>query len=219
MKNPIIIMALAGLLAVSCAGGGNVKTAPEQIYIIETVVVPAPSASSSAPSQNKAVVDPSVHAAERNSIVTLFDGEFNDFVLNIKTNKTVYYDNENLRVILSSSEHCYFMVYHMDVFNNIQIIYPNPLEMHMNYLEANIERTIPENTDFRLHEPFGEERILVFASDKPINVPMDRYGEKKAGRDYLEDFYTTWLMGDGNQPRKDMPRCATGQVIYTILPR
>jgi len=167
------------------------------------------------------IVNPNISVQglyERNSILAPFDGKENDFGLNISTNKTVYYDKEILFISLRSDIDCYFVVYHLDVNNNIQLILPNRWEIGTNSLKAGVERVVPENTFFLLGEPYGEERILVYASESPINIPDDQYRSRSISEEDLTAPSAIWRGGDGTRALSVKPRGATKQTRYTILP-
>ena len=165
------------------------------------------------------IVNPSLtiqRLNERDSILAPFNGTRNDFGLNVSTNKPVYYDQEFLFISLRSDTDCYFVVYHVDVNNNMQLIFPNRWEIGTNSLKAGVERIIPENTFFLLREPYGEERILVYASDRHINIPDDQYRSRFINEADLAAPQAIWQGGDGTMAGKS--RGATKQVSYTILP-
>jgi len=157
---------------------------------------------------------------ERETLLQPFDGKRNNFTLNVTVNKIVFYDNEELFITLRSSEDCYFVVYHLDIDNNMQIIYPNFWEKDKNFLKANTARVIPENTSFALHAPYGEERILVYASVRPFTIPEDQYRSRPVTKDYLASPQALWRIesGDGSKALSVVPRGATAQISYTILP-
>lgn len=157
--------------------------------------------------------------SERESWLAPFNGKQNDFELSVNTNKTVYYDSETMSITLQANMDCYFVVYHLDIDNNMQVIYPNRWERDMNYLRAGVERIIPENTAFLLHEPYGEERILVYASDRPINIPPDQYQARSITKEYIDAPEALWRGGDGKRALTVTPRGATAQVSYSILPK
>ncbi|MDR3302231.1 MAG: DUF4384 domain-containing protein [Spirochaetaceae bacterium] len=75
-----------------------------------------------------------------------------------------YYDGEKLLLSLLSEKNCFFKVYHIDVNNNMKMVYPNSIDTN-NRLQANTERTIPEKTDFVMEAPYGAETILVVARE------------------------------------------------------
>ena len=154
---------------------------------------------------------------ERESILTPFNGDQNDFNIKVSTNKSVYYDQENMQITLISDTDCHFVVFHLDIDSNMQVIYPNRWEMGNNQLIAGVPRIIPENTSFLLHEPYGEERILVYASDQPINIPEDQYSARSLSTASVESAQEA-LRGDA-RGLSVRPKGATGQVSYSILPK
>jgi hypothetical protein len=75
-----------------------------------------------------------------------------------------YYDGEELLVTVWADKNCYFKVYHIDVDGQMQMIYPNEYNRD-NFLKANTEMIVPrDEVSFILHEPFGQETIMVTAS-------------------------------------------------------
>jgi len=159
--------------------------------------------------------------SERETLLQPFDGRYNSFNLTVTANKTVYYDGDEFFVTLRSSEDCYFVLYLLDADNNMEIIYPNFYEKENNFLKANTSKTIPERSVLFLHEPYGEERILVYASPRPFNIPEDQYGKRPITRDLLDSPQALWRIessDDGSKGMSAAPRGATGQISYTILP-
>ena len=156
---------------------------------------------------------------DRESILAPFNGKDNSFDLKVSVNKNVYYDEENMQITLVAGINCHFVVYHLDIENNMQVIYPNAWEQGMNTLTAGVPRVIPENSNFVLHAPYGEERILVFASVESINIPEDQYKAREITREYLLSPQVQWQGGDGTRALTVRPRGATAQVAYSILPR
>jgi len=153
---------------------------------------------------------------EREKILEPFKGKQNDFQLNVSANKTMYYDNEELQITLSANADCYFVVYHLDIDNNMQVIYPNRWERDKNFLKAGTTRIIPEGTRFVLHAPYGEERILVYASTGPMDIPDDQYSSRSISKDYIE--HTQTVLRSSSRGLSVAPRGATGQIVYSILP-
>jgi hypothetical protein len=159
---------------------------------------------------------------EREKLLQPFDGKHNDFNINVSVNKTVYYDNEELFITLRSNENCYFVVYHLDIDNNMQVIYPNFWEKDGNILKAGVARVIPEDTSFALHAPYGEERILVYASLRRFDIPEDQYSPRPVTGDLLASPQALWRIeaapAGGSKALTVTPRGATAQISYTILP-
>jgi hypothetical protein len=75
-----------------------------------------------------------------------------------------YYDGEDLLINLWASCDCYVKVYHIDAGGKVQMIFPNRLDAD-NFLRADAEMIIPRSGGFRLHAPFGQETIVVYAQD------------------------------------------------------
>jgi hypothetical protein len=80
----------------------------------------------------------------------------------------IYHTGDHLVLNLWAEKDCYFKVYDIDVDNKIQLIYPNASDKD-NTLKANVLRTIPEKSYFLLRPPYGEETIIVIASETPLN--------------------------------------------------
>ena len=154
---------------------------------------------------------------ERKSLLAYFDGIQNDFEISLSTDKTVFYDGDFLFITLESDTDCYFVMYHLDIDNNMRLIFPNIWEPDTNYLLADTPRTIPENSFFLLHEPYGEERILVYATDHKIEIDEDQYRAITITKENLSDPEALW-QGGTPEPETE-PRNATGQIVYTILPK
>lgn len=76
-----------------------------------------------------------------------------------------YFDGEELKITLWADRDCYVKVYHIDVNNKMQLLYPNSINRN-NFLPANMEKLIPEpgTTRINVEAPYGQETILVFAS-------------------------------------------------------
>jgi TolB-like protein len=172
------------------------------------------------------IVNPSQTVQElsrREELLRPFKEQRNDFELEVHPTggKDVFYDGEELRISLRAGIDCYFVVYQVDVNNQMQIIIPNPYDTD-NTLKAGIERIVPEYSHFDLHAPFGEERILVYASEKPIVIPPEQYEPRELTQEYIANPATPWQAGktsvDGSKALSIRSRGAAGQFTYAILP-
>jgi hypothetical protein len=169
------------------------------------------------------MVNPNISAqrlTERETLLQPFNGKRNNFNLTVSTNKTVYYDGDELLITLRSNEDCYFVVYQVDVANNMQVIFPNPWDKN-NFLKAGVSRTIPENSAFSLHQPYGEEWILAYASPRDFKIPEDQYRPVPVTQDLLASPQALWRVESGGGSSKGVsitPRGATGQANYSVLP-
>jgi hypothetical protein len=159
------------------------------------------------------------------SLLQPFKGEHNNFELRVwpSSNNGVYYDNEELFINLWAAADCYFVIYQVDVENRMQVIYPNFWETGKNMLKAGVTRRIPEDTSFVLHAPYGEEQILVYASQKPFTIPEDQYNPQTVTKEYLSSPQALWRIesdhAEGAKALSIVPRGATGQFSYSILPK
>jgi hypothetical protein len=146
-----------------------------------------------------------------------------DFVLEVRPagGKEVFYDGEELRISLKAGVDCYFVVYQMDADSQMQILIPNPYDRD-NTLKAGVERVLPEYSTFALHAPFGEERILVYASERPIAIPPEQYEPAPLTPEYFADPAAPWQAGqipaEGGKGLTVRPRGAAGSFRYTIVP-
>ena len=71
---------------------------------------------------------------------------------------------DELGITLISDKDCHFIILHFDVNNQPTLLYPNSLDDN-NYLIANTSRVIfGKNSNAFLYEPYGAERIIVYAS-------------------------------------------------------
>ncbi|MHC6202359.1 DUF4384 domain-containing protein [Breznakiellaceae bacterium SP9] len=170
------------------------------------------------------IVNPSLTVAalsQREEILKPFDGRTNAFELRLwpKEDKSVYYDGEEMFINIQAGQDCYFVVYQVDVDNKMQLIYPNDYDQD-NSLKATVTRVIPESSSFIFHAPYGEERILVYASEKPITIPADQYSPRTITPEYLSNPNALWQTApnSGAKGMSVVPRGATGQFSYTILP-
>jgi hypothetical protein len=77
-----------------------------------------------------------------------------------------YLHCDELKMTLVSDRDCYFKIYHINVNNQIQLVYPTRRDTD-NTLRANVSRTLFNNPNSRylLYGPYGTETILVIASN------------------------------------------------------
>jgi len=132
--------------------------------------------------------------AERETILQPFNGRSNNFELTVSINKSVYYDDDQMFITLFSNEDCYFVVYHVDVYNNMQVIFPNAWDRNTNFLRANVARVIPERSSFIMCAPYGEERILVYASENPFIIPGEQFLSRSISRDLIDAPDALWYI-------------------------
>jgi hypothetical protein len=111
------------------------------------------------------------------------------FTLNVwpDHDSRVYYDGEQMTVRLWADHDCYFIVYHIDVNNVRQVLFPNQYDKGTNFLKANEVKTIPvEGSQFDICEPFGEEWIEVFASEENFTISDAEHIVQPVSRGLME---------------------------------
>jgi hypothetical protein len=132
-----------------------------------------------------------------------------------------YFDGDTMTISLYASQDCWFKVYHIDVNNQMQLIYPNQTDRN-NTLKANTERVIPDNTAFQLGAPYGEETILAVFSDTPFeNLEKDMLYPVSATRESINRAagrrgltVQNNVINTSVSPEKTL----TTRFSYTILP-
>jgi hypothetical protein len=146
----------------------------------------------------------------REEVFEAYQGKNNAFALDAwpDASNRVYQEGDTMFISLVANQDCYFVVYQVNVENRRQVLYPNIYDQEKgnNKLKAGEVRQIPERSIFRIGGPhFGEERILVFASDTPIDLdytPTRDIGSLPTIRDIYVD-----------------PKAAQKEFTYTTIPR
>jgi hypothetical protein len=101
----------------------------------------------------------------------------------------------------------------------MQLIYPNR-EDRNNRLRANSPRTIPDNTSFVLHAPFGEETILAVFSDAQFeNLEREMQRPVPVSREAIQRAASLRGMSvQSSAPSGSSGRIVSSRFNYTILP-
>jgi hypothetical protein len=98
----------------------------------------------------------------------------------------------------------------VDVNGITQVIYPVSAQDN-NFIRGGQTRRIPDNTRYRMNQPFGEEMILVAAYDRPFT------SGQVSGT--LNAATITRGLTVESDNRTTMSPSATAKFSYTILPR
>jgi hypothetical protein len=107
----------------------------------------------------------------------LYSGLDNPWRFAVQTDKVSgdYHDGEYMTMRIYSEKDAWFKVTHIDVNGNAQVIYPvSPADN--NFIKAGEPRRIPDNTQFSMTKPYGEEMILVGAYEKPFAIQPNPTG-------------------------------------------
>jgi hypothetical protein len=125
-----------------------------------------------------------------------------------------YYDGDMLSINLCAGQDCYFKIFHIDVNNQRQRIYPNQYDRN-NFLKANTVITIPGDSGFLLHAPYGQETIYIVASNVPLDLPDSELREVNATREVIAN--TTIARGLTVVNKQQAPQnVATGTAYFTF---
>jgi len=135
-----------------------------------------------------------------------------DFTVSPDALDGIYHDGGLMSMRLYSARDCYFRIIHVDVNGVAQVIYPTS-ERDNNFIRAGETRRIPDNTQFRMKPPFGEELILAAAYDRPFSL-----NRQPAAGALSVDGITRGLTVEGENSSEMIPS-ATAKFSYTILPR
>ncbi|MDR0444522.1 MAG: DUF4384 domain-containing protein [Treponema sp.] len=122
----------------------------------------------------------------------------------------IYYDGDYMTMRIYSEKDCYFRIIHVDVNGETQVIYPTSASDN-NFIRAGQTRRIPDNTRYRMHQPFGEEMILASAYERPF-TSSQQSGTLSA------DSITRGMTVESDN-RTQMSPSATAKFSYTILLR
>ena len=84
-----------------------------------------------------------------------------------------YMHRDELGITVTADRNCFFKVIHIDVNNQVTMMYPNSIDKD-NYLRANTSRKIFESAKAYLYEPYGTETIIIVASSEQFrNIEQD----------------------------------------------
>jgi len=149
---------------------------------------------------------------ERQKAIEPYAGKNNKWNLTVTPDVLdgIYYNGDYMTMRIYSQRDCYFRITHVDVNGNTQVIYPVSSRDN-NFIRAGETRQIPDNTRYRLHEPFGEEMILVAAYDQP-------FIQGQISGSFSADSIARGLTVVDNN-RVSISPSATAKLCYTILPR
>jgi hypothetical protein len=143
----------------------------------------------------------------------LYAGLNNPWRFTVQTDRSSgdYRDGDYMTLRVHSERDAYFKITHIDVNGNAQVIYPvSPGDN--NFIKAGETRQIPDNTRFRMAQPYGEEMILVGAYERPFATQTN-------GAEPLSNrLLARGLVVESEDTRMDMRPAATAKFTYRIGP-
>ncbi|MFP3042605.1 DUF4384 domain-containing protein [Treponema primitia] len=173
------------------------------------------------PLKNNAVISQAEFDAKQ-AAIALYDGRNNAFTFTVTPDDLdgVYYDDEFMTLRIYAERNCYFKITHIDVEGNAQVIYPTVAQDN-NSINAGETRRIPDNTRFRMTQPYGEEYILVAAYERPFTLTQSntRGSAPVSGSVIARGILVEASGGPASGDRVEIRPVATAKFSYTILPR
>jgi hypothetical protein len=143
----------------------------------------------------------------------LYSGAGNPWRFTVQTDRISgeYHDGDYMTLRVYSERDAYFKVTHIDVNGNAQMIYPASPHDN-NFIRSGEIRQIPDNTQFRMTKPYGEEMILVGAYESPFVIRTDRAAP------LTNQMLVRGLVVEGENTRMNMRPVATAKFTYRIGP-
>jgi hypothetical protein len=92
-----------------------------------------------------------------------------DFDARLNSGSGLYYDGDYMTVTIQAKQDCYVAIRHINVNDASQLIFPNRGDAN-NFLKKDETRIVFERpARLRLHEPFGQEQLLITVSTRQFN--------------------------------------------------
>jgi hypothetical protein len=150
----------------------------------------------------------------RQQAISPYGGNNNkwDFTITPDILNGVYREGDYMTMRLYSAQDCYFRIVHVDVHGNTQVIYPTTPRDN-NFIRAGETRRIPDNTRYRMDQPFGEEMILAAAYDRPFLIST-----QSGSAPFSAETITRSLTAESDN-HATMSPMVTAKFSYTILSR
>ena len=171
------------------------------------------------PPEGNTVINKASFEAKQQAVIP-YSGTNNKWAFTITPDVLdgIYYDGDYMTMQIYSERDCYFRIMHVDVNGITQIIYPAS-ENDNNFIRAGQTRRIPDNTRYRMHQPFGEEMILASGYDQPFS-PNQQSGTVPFSAAAVTRGMTVEKKGSGSPAGNNtMTPSVTAKFSYTILPR
>ena len=127
-----------------------------------------------------------------------------------------YLHRDELKMTVKADQDCYFKIVHIDVNNQMKMIYPNSNDTN-NFLKANTSRSVFENAKYYLYGPYGTEKILVVASTEQFkNIEQDYITPWTTATAETIEKVTAPTGGDLELDGKPIVSTREGEVSYSI---
>jgi hypothetical protein len=143
----------------------------------------------------------------------LYSGAGNSWRFTVQTDRSSgdYHDGDYMTLRIYSEHDAYLKITHIDVNGNAQVIYPvSPHDN--NFIKAGEIRQIPDNTQFRMTKPYGEEMILAAVYERPFVIQMN------GAAPLSNQLLTRGVVVEREDTRTNMRPVATAKFVYRIGP-
>ena len=129
----------------------------------------------------------------------------------------VFFHRDVLGMSVMADKDCWFKIYQITESNQIKMIYPNESDRN-NYLRTNIPRTIFENSNLMIYEPYGAETILIIASTEEfIDIEKEYNAVASVSSVSVRNTINGSSRGSEHEAlKKPNLFSAEGQAIYNI---
>jgi len=152
---------------------------------------------------------PAAHAAPRQAL---------EIAAWPNTDTFTFIDGEELRITLVANQNSYFKVFHIDIYNQMQLIFPNSVNRN-NFIQANQPRTIPDAPVwFRVQAPFGQDTIIVVASSRQFTNLEETIGGQPVRLSHEAMLARGIGIQIGPAPQHEAVETASVRFNFTSLP-
>jgi hypothetical protein len=141
-----------------------------------------------------------------------------DFDARLNSASSLYFDGDYMSVTITAHQDCYAAIRHIDVHGVSQLIFPNRADGN-NFLKKDETRTFFESpTRLRLHEPFGQEQLLITVSTQPFNNLEKEMITPVAAGGFTDALKKTRGATVETLPLSKDERYLTKSLTFSILP-
>jgi hypothetical protein len=148
----------------------------------------------------------------------LTNSESLDFEAYLNSPSRTYYDGDYMTLGIRANRDCYVIIRHIGVDGNSRLIFPNRGDTD-NFLKKDEPRTLFERpTRVRLHEPFGQEQLLVTISTAPFKDLEKAMISPAAADSFVDAVSAARGLTVEVLPVNNEERYHTKSVPFSILP-
>jgi hypothetical protein len=141
-----------------------------------------------------------------------------DFEAYLDSPSRTYYDGDYMTISIRANQDCYVIIRHIDANDTSRLIFPNRGDTG-NFLKKDETRTLFESpTRVRLHEPFGQEQLLITVSSAQFNDLENAMISPVTADSFVDALSKTRGLTVELLPVNNEARYHTKSVPFSILP-